>query len=100
MTPVLAASEVALSGTDRSIVIVVLVISVVALVMGFLFRREVLGHSPGTESMQEIGGAVQEGASAYLGRQFRTLAIFAVVAFFLLMVLPADDMFMRIGRSI
>ncbi len=100
MTPVRAASDIELSTADTSVVVVVLVISVVALVMGFLFRREVLATSPGTESMQEIGGAVQEGASAYLARQFRTLAVFAVVAFFLLMVLPADDLFMRVGRSV
>ena len=73
--------------------VVVLCISLVALVMGFMFRREVLAASPGTEAMQEIGGAVQEGASAYLGRQFRTLAVFAAVAFVLLMVLPADTQF-------
>ena len=100
MSPVAAASEVSLSGADTSIVIVVLCIALVALVMGFMFRREVLTASPGTEAMQELGGAVQEGASAYLGRQFRTLAVFAAVAFVLLMVLPADDMMVRVGRSV
>ncbi|WP_298891022.1 sodium-translocating pyrophosphatase [uncultured Serinicoccus sp.] len=100
MSPVAAASEVSLSGADTSIVIVVLCIALVALVMGFMFRREVLAASPGTESMQEIGGAVQEGASAYLGRQFRTLAVFAAVAFVLLLALPADDMMIRVGRSV
>ena len=100
MSPVAAASEVSLSGADTSIVIVVLCIALVALVMGFMFRREVLATSPGSGSMQEIGSAVQEGASAYLGRQFRTLAIFAVVAFVLLLALPADDMMIRIGRSV
>ncbi|GAA5167118.1 sodium-translocating pyrophosphatase [Ornithinimicrobium tianjinense] len=100
MTPVRAVTEVTLSSADTSIVVVVLCIALVALVMGFVYRREVLAASPGTESMQEIGGAVQEGASAYLGRQFRTLGIFAVVAFFLLMALPADDLGVRIGRSV
>ena len=99
MSPVAAASDVSLSGADTSIVVVVLCISLVALVMGFMFRKEVLAASPGTASMQEIGGAVQVGASAYLGRQFRTLGVFAVVAFFLLMALPADDLFVRVGRS-
>lgn len=100
MIPAAATSEVALSGADTSIVVVVLCISLVALVMGFMFRREVLAASPGTASMQEIGGAVQEGASAYLTRQFRTLGVFAAVAFFLLLALPADDMAVRVGRSI
>ena len=58
MTPVRSASEVTLSGTDTSIVIVVLCIAVVALVFGFMFRKEVLATSPGTESMRQIGGAV------------------------------------------
>ena len=92
MTPVRAVSEVTLSAGDTSIVIVVLCIAVVALVFGFMFRREVLAASPGTESMREIGAAVQEGASAYLRRQFKTLGIFAVVAFFLLMALPGSQL--------
>ena len=50
--------------------------------------------------MQEIARAVQEGASAYLTRQFRTLSVFAVLVFFLLFLLPADDSVQRIGRSI
>ena len=41
--------------------------------------------------MKNIAQAVQEGASAYLTRQFRTLGIFAAVAFVALLALPADD---------
>ncbi|AXH97146.1 sodium-translocating pyrophosphatase [Ornithinimicrobium avium] len=100
MTPVRAASDISLSTADTSIVVVVLAISVLALAMGFVFRRQVLVTSTGTQSMQEIGAAVQEGASAYLGRQFKTLGVFAVVAFLLLLVLPADDMTIRVGRSV
>ena len=40
--------------------------------------------------MQEIGRAVQEGAAAYLDRQFRTLLIFVVIVFVLLFALPAE----------
>jgi K(+)-stimulated pyrophosphate-energized sodium pump len=50
--------------------------------------------------MKRIAGAVQEGASAYLKRQFRTLGVFAVIVFFLLLLLPADSGTQRIGRSI
>jgi K(+)-stimulated pyrophosphate-energized sodium pump len=62
--------------------------------------RQVLAASEGTERMQEIAKAVQEGAAAYLGRQFRTLAVFAVVVFFLLFLLPADTGSERFGRSL
>jgi len=60
----------------------------------------VLSASEGTAKMQEIAGAVQEGAAAYLNRQFKTLSIFAVIVFFVLFVLPAETTSERIGRSI
>ena len=50
--------------------------------------------------MKNIAQAVQEGADAYLQRQFRTLAIFAALAFFALLALPADDTTVRIFRSV
>ena len=62
-----------------------------ALAMACMFRQEVLAAGEGTDNMKNIAHAVQEGANAYLTRQFRTLAVFAVVAFLLLLALPADD---------
>src|SRR3712207_8591815 len=52
--------------------------------------------------MQEISRAVQEGAAAYLTRQFKTLAIFAVIVFVLLFLLPvAEGGFgTRAGRAV
>ncbi|GAA3637378.1 sodium-translocating pyrophosphatase [Microlunatus ginsengisoli] len=97
---------VELSGKNLTFVAVVGVIAVLALVMAFYFRREVLAASDGTENMRLIAQGVQEGASAYLGRQFRTLAVFAVAAFVLLLFLPAhgDGGFgtwtLRIARSV
>src|SRR6476619_7336041 len=52
-----------------------------------------------TEKMQEIGNAVEEGAQAYLARQFKTLSVFVVIVFFLLLALPADTAGVRWGRS-
>lgn len=97
---VFTAQEIDLGWGSTSIVVFVLLISVAALVMGWKFRSEVLATSPGTQSMQEIGGAVQDGAQAYLRRQFLTLLPFVVVAFFLLMLLPADGLSIRLGRSV
>jgi len=59
----------------------------------------VLAASDGTPKMQEIAAAVQEGAAAYLARQFKTLSYFVVIVFVLLFALPGD-MDVKIGRSI
>jgi len=98
--PASLGEQVALEGGNLSLVVVVAAIAVVALVMGVVFRRQVLAAGVGTEKMQEIAQAVQEGASAYLNRQFRTLAIFVVLVFALLFLLPADDGMIRVGRSL
>src|ERR687894_1530424 len=95
-----------ISGVNLTFVAVAGVIAVLALVMAMVFRREVLRANDGTANMQVIARGVQEGASAYLGRQFRTLSVFAVAAFFLLLLLPvhASDDFadwtLRISRSV
>jgi K(+)-stimulated pyrophosphate-energized sodium pump len=49
--------------------------------------------------MQEIAAAVQEGAAAYLSRQFRTLSVFVAIVFVLLFALPGETE-IRVGRSI
>ncbi|MCW2798063.1 sodium-translocating pyrophosphatase [Nocardioides sp.] len=89
-----------LSGGNLVLVIVVALIALGALAMAAMFRQEVLAAGEGTDNMKNIAQAVQEGANAYLTRQFRTLAIFAAVAFFALLALPADDATVRIFRSV
>ena len=96
----LAAAVVTVSGTNYTVVLIVALIAVAALVVAGLLVREVLAAGEGTEKMKEIAGAVQEGASAYLSRQFKTLSIFAVIVFFVLFLLPAESTGERIGRSI
>jgi len=91
MTGILPA-VVDVSGGNLVLVIVVALIALGALGMAWMFRKEVLAAGEGTDNMKNIAQAVQEGANAYLTRQFRTLGVFAVVAFFLLLALPADDM--------
>jgi K(+)-stimulated pyrophosphate-energized sodium pump len=95
----LAASDLTLAGGDYAIVGVVAVVALAALAIGFVLLREVLAAGEGTSKMQDIGRAVQEGAAAYLNRQFRTLGIFVVVVFVLLFALPGD-IGERVGRSI
>ncbi|CUR60548.1 Pyrophosphate-energized proton pump [metagenome] len=96
----LTPNVVELSGGNLVLVVIVAIIALLALGMAAMFRQEVMAAGEGTDKMKEIAQAVQEGANAYLTRQFRTLGVFAAVAFFLLLALPADDMAVRIGRSI
>ncbi|WP_439938025.1 sodium-translocating pyrophosphatase [Nocardia sp. N13] len=89
-----------LEGGNLILVVVVALIALGALGMAAMFRSQVLAAGEGTDNMKTIAQAVQEGANAYLTRQFRTLGIFAAVAFVVLFALPADDISVRIGRSI
>lgn len=89
----------ALGTTSITVVAVIAVIGLAALGCALVMRRQVLAAPEGTAKMQDIARAVQEGASAYLNRQFRTLALFAVVVFALLFLLPGDTG-VRLGRSV
>ncbi|MGW5419510.1 sodium-translocating pyrophosphatase [Streptomyces sp. NPDC003943] len=89
-----------LTQENRVIVVVVAAVALAALLVAQLLVRQVLRAGEGTEKMKEIAAAVQEGANAYLARQLRTLGVFAVVVFFLLFLLPADNWSQRAGRSL
>jgi K(+)-stimulated pyrophosphate-energized sodium pump len=95
-----ALSNVQVTGTNLNITYVVLAISLLAMAIAWVLRAQVLAASDGTEKMREIAEAVQEGAAAYLARQFRTLSYFVGIVFFLLFALPADTTAIRIGRSL
>ncbi|MFF8948390.1 sodium-translocating pyrophosphatase [Streptomyces sp. NPDC014940] len=88
-----------LTDDNRIIVAVIAAVALAALAVAGVLVRQVLAAGEGTESMKRIAEAVQEGAKAYLARQLRTLGVFAVVVFFLLLLLPADDWNQRVGRS-
>ncbi len=66
--------------------ILILACGVLALLYGLVTSRSVLAANAGTARMQEISNAVQVGASAYLNRQYRTIAIVGVVILIVLWV--------------
>jgi K(+)-stimulated pyrophosphate-energized sodium pump len=95
-----ALSNVQVTGTNLSITYIVLGVALAALAIAYGLRQQVLAANDGTDKMREIAEAVQEGAAAYLARQFRTLSYFVGIVFFLLLALPADTTSLRIGRSV
>ena len=75
--------------TDYGVVIA-LVCAGAAVLYGALITRRLLAKSPGNERMQEISGAVQEGAQAYLRRQYSIIALVAVPLAILLWIVQGD----------
>jgi len=92
-------TPVQVTGTNLIYVFIVLGVSLLALAIAYGLRAQVLAQSDGTEKMKEIAAAVQEGAAAYLNRQFRTLSVFVGIVFVLLFALPGHTD-IRVGRSI
>jgi K(+)-stimulated pyrophosphate-energized sodium pump len=82
MTPVLAAEggyqDFTLSGQDWFWLVFAGVTALLAIAVGFFLMRGVLAADQGTAKMREIAAAIQEGALAYLKRQFRTIGIILV----------------------
>src|ERR1700748_3968160 len=96
----LAAEPVSVRGSTLTWVIIAAVVALLALGVAGVLVGEVLAASQGTQKMQEIATAVQEGAAAYLRRQFRTLGVFVFIIFWILLLLPADGTGVRWGGSL
>jgi K(+)-stimulated pyrophosphate-energized sodium pump len=96
----IALESIEISSSNLLVIVGVAVVALSALGFALYLVKEVLSADEGTERMKEIAGAIQEGASAYLQRQFKTLSIFVVLVFFLLFLLPADSTAEKIGRSL
>jgi len=62
-----------------NIVYAAMACGIIAVIYGLITSRQILAASPGNEKMQDIASAIAEGAKAYLGRQYRTIAIVGVV---------------------
>jgi K(+)-stimulated pyrophosphate-energized sodium pump len=79
-------------------VVIALICAGLAVAYGLLTTRSLLALSPGNETMRNLSAAVQEGASAYLRRQYTTIAVVGVVLFVALIFL--QDLSVAIGFAI
>ena len=95
-----ASAEVEFGSGENLALFAILAVCALALLVAFILVRQVLANDQGTEKMREIARAIQEGSRAYLSRQFRTLAVFVVLLFFLLLLLETDSGSVRVGRSV
>ena len=67
-----------LAGGEWFVLIASAVVALIAIAVGFFLMKDVLAADQGTPVMIEIAEAIQEGASAYLKRQFRTIAVILI----------------------
>ena len=69
-----------------TIVYAAIICGLIAVAYGAVTSQQVLRAPAGNEKMQDIAAAIQEGAKAYLGRQYRTIAIVGVIVLLLVWV--------------
>ncbi|MGA1694682.1 MAG: sodium-translocating pyrophosphatase [Burkholderiaceae bacterium] len=80
--------------------ILALVCGIIAVVYALVSSRWILSQPDGNERMREIAAAIQAGASAYLARQYRTIAIVGIIIFILIAAIPGLGMATALGFAL
>ena len=73
--------------STETIMYYIIAAGILSIVYGFITGRNILNSSSGNAKMLEIASAIQEGARAYLNRQYKTIAIVGVVVLIVITIL-------------
>ena len=78
-------------------IVFALIAAVVAIAYGLVLASSILKKSAGNDKMQSIAKAIQEGAAAYLNKQYKTIAIIAIILFLIIGFIPKLGWTMALG---
>jgi len=79
--------------TGDNLLFIVPIAAVIALIVAFVFFKQIFSKDKGTPEMQAISDKIEEGAMAYLARQYKTIAIIAIVIAIIIAVVGLVDDF-------